>query len=154
VLPRTYDNQTCSIARALELVGERWTLLVIRDAFLGKRRFDEFHESLGVARNVLSNRLGRLVEAGILERVRYQERPERHEYRLTDTGHELNVALLALMHWGDRHLAPEGPPRLAEHVGCGGAVVEEVVCARCGVVLGPGEIDTRPGPGFRAAAVA
>src|ERR687887_128916 len=100
MLQRTYDNQTCSIARTLELVGERWSLLLIRDALLGVRRFEQFQRSLGVARNVLSDRLGRLVEAGILERVPYQERPERHEYRLTAMGRELAVPLLALLNWG------------------------------------------------------
>src|SRR6266508_1647943 len=109
MLNRTYEGQNCSIARTLELVGERWTLLIIRDAFLGRRRFDQFQQSLGIARNVLSNRLDRLVESEILDRVRYQERPERYENRLTDTGRELSIPLLALMHWGDRHLAPDGP---------------------------------------------
>jgi DNA-binding HxlR family transcriptional regulator len=152
VLHRTYRGQNCSIARTLELVGERWSLLIIRDALLGVRRFDEFQRSLGVARNVLSERLGRLVEAGVLERVRYQERPARHEYRLTEKGRELSVPLLTLMHWGDRYLAPEGPPRVAEHSGCGGAVLERLVCADCCAVLGPGEVQTRPGPGASARA--
>jgi DNA-binding HxlR family transcriptional regulator len=154
VLRRTYDDQVCSIARTLELVGERWSLLVIRDVFLGKRRFDELQESLGVARNVLSDRLSRLVNAGILERVRYQKRPERHEYRLTDRGRELNVALLSLMHWGDRHLAPAGAPRIAEHAGCGGRAVERLVCSDCGAVLAAGDIQVRPGPGLRVSAAA
>jgi DNA-binding HxlR family transcriptional regulator len=149
MLKRTYDNQVCSIARTLEVVGERWSLLILRDAFLGKRRFDEFQRSLGVASNVLSDRLDRLVGSGILERVRYQQRPERHHYRLTDKGRELNIALFALMHWGDRHLAPAGPPRLAEHAGCGGSVVEQLVCSECGAVLSAGDVQTRPGPGYR-----
>jgi DNA-binding HxlR family transcriptional regulator len=149
VLHRTYDSQNCSIARTLELVGERWSLLIIRDAFLGLRRFDQFQQNLGIARNILSNRLDRLVQAGILERRLYQERPERHEYRLTERGRELSVPLLALMHWGDRHLAPDGPPRLAEHTGCGGPVKEQFVCEECGAVLSTREIHTRPGPGHR-----
>jgi DNA-binding HxlR family transcriptional regulator len=111
VLKRDYEGQDCSIARTLEIVGERWTLLIVRDAFLGLRRFDEFHASLGIARNVLSDRLSRLVEEGILERVRYSERPERYEYRLTRKGRELNVALAALRQWGDRHLS-EKPPHV------------------------------------------
>src|SRR6201997_1983723 len=111
MLNRDYEGQDCSIARALELVGERWTLLIIRDAFLGLRRFDEFQESLGIARNVLTDRLNRLVEEGILERVRYSERPERYEYRLTAKGRELNIALTALRQWGDTYLS-EKPPRL------------------------------------------
>src|ERR1700758_1963673 len=111
MLKRDYETQNCSVARTLELVGERWTLLIIRDAFLGLRRFDEFQESLGIARNVLTDRLNRLVEEGILERVRYSERPERYEYRLTAKGRELNIALTALRQWGDTYLS-EKPPRL------------------------------------------
>jgi DNA-binding HxlR family transcriptional regulator len=101
---RDYRGQNCSIARALELVGERWTLLIIRDVFLGLRRFDEFQENLGVARNVLTDRLNRLVDEGILERVRYSERPERFEYRLTQKGRDLHLALTGLRQWGDKYL--------------------------------------------------
>src|SRR6266568_3948898 len=111
MLKRDYEGQNCSVARTLEVVGERWTLLIVRDAFLGLRRFEQFQESLGIARNVLTDRLNRLVEEGILERVRYSERPERYEYRLTQKGRELNLALTALRQWGDRHLS-EKPPRL------------------------------------------
>src|SRR4051812_15920954 len=103
MLPRTYHDQHCSIARALEVLGDRWTLLVIRDAFLGVRRFDDFQRDLGVARNVLTDRLGRLVEEGVLERVRYQERPERSEYRLTEKGLDLWPVTMALLRWGGRH---------------------------------------------------
>src|ERR687887_353605 len=111
MLKRDYEGQNCSVARALEVVGERWTLLIVRDAFLGLRRFDEFQESLGIARNVLTDRLNRLVDEGILERVRYSERPERYEYRLTPKGRELNVALAGLRQWGDKHLSDK-PPRV------------------------------------------
>jgi DNA-binding HxlR family transcriptional regulator len=151
VLKREYESQNCSIARTLELVGERWTLLIVRDAALGRRRFEEFQRSLGIARNVLSDRLTRLVDAGILERRRYQERPERFEYHLTEKGRELRVALIALMHWGDRHLAPDGPPRLVEHVGCGGPVEQRLVCGDCGAELGPDDLTSRRGPGAVAA---
>jgi DNA-binding HxlR family transcriptional regulator len=112
VLNRDYDGQNCSVARALELVGERWTLLIVRDAFLGRRRFEEFQESLGIARNVLADRLAKLVENGIFERVRYQERPERYEYRLTPKGRDLRLALAALMQWGDTYVSPTPPRRL------------------------------------------
>jgi DNA-binding HxlR family transcriptional regulator len=152
VLKRDYESQNCSIARTLELVGERWTLLIVRDAALGRRRFEEFQRSLGIARNVLTDRLTRLVDAGILERRRYQERPERFEYHLTEKGGELRVALIALMHWGDRHLATAGPPRLVEHVGCGGPVEQRHVCGDCGQELGPDDVTSRPGPGATAAA--
>jgi DNA-binding HxlR family transcriptional regulator len=110
MLKRDYEGQDCSIARALELVGERWTLLIIRDAFLGLRRFDQFQESLGIARNVLTDRLNRLVDEGILERVRYSERPERFEYHLTTKGCDLDIALAGLRQWGDTYLS-ERPPR-------------------------------------------
>jgi DNA-binding HxlR family transcriptional regulator len=151
MLGRTYDEQVCSIARALEVLGERWTLLIVRDALLGLRRFDDFQHSLGVARNVLTDRLGRLVEAGVLERIPYQQRPPRHEYRLTAMGRELAVPLLGLMHWGDRHLAgPAGPPRLTRHRGCGGELHAELVCATCGEAAGPAGVEVLPGPGLRA----
>ena len=111
MLNRDYEGQNCSIARALEVVGERWTLLIIRDVLLGLHRFDEFQESLGIARNVLTDRLNRLVDEGVLERVLYSERPERYEYHLTKKGLDLNIALTALRQWGDDYLSKE-PPRL------------------------------------------
>src|ERR671937_1419340 len=101
MLKRDYEGQNCSIARALEIVGERWTLLIVRDVFLGLRKFDEIQEDLGIARNVLTDRLNRLVEEGILERVRYSERPERFEYRLTNKSRELDIALTGLRQRGD-----------------------------------------------------
>ena len=112
MLKRDYDGQNCSIARALEIVGERWTLLIVRDAFLGRRRFDEFQESLGISRNVLAERLGRLVDEGILDRVLYQERPERYEYRLTQKGRDLHLSLTALRQWGDQYLSTKPPSLL------------------------------------------
>jgi DNA-binding HxlR family transcriptional regulator len=147
MLGREYDTQVCSIARALEIVGERWTLLVLRDSFLGVRRFDDFQRSLGIARNVLQSRLERLVEEGILERSLYQERPPRHEYRLTDKGIDLWPAVFALMRWGDRHAYPEGPPTVVEHKGCGGAVDDHRICTRCGQPLEARDVRPRPGPG-------
>lgn len=105
MLNRTYDGQDCPIARALEVVGERWTLLIVRDVLVGPRRFDQLQASLGIARNVLADRLNRLVEEGILERVPYSKRPPRHEYRLTDKGRELEPALSALRQWGDQFVA-------------------------------------------------
>src|SRR5262245_4191110 len=132
VLPRTYDNQVCSIARTLEAIGDRWTMLVVRDAFLGLRRFDDFQERLGVARNILSDRLGRLVDEGILEKRPYLERPQRFEYRLTKKGLDLFPVMVSLMKWGDSHaLAPGGAPMLVLHKGCGGQVDERLHCDRC-----------------------
>jgi len=149
MLKRTYEGQTCSIARALELVGERWTLLIIRDAFLGLRRFDQFQDSLGVARNVLTNRLNRLVEEGILERTAYSERPPRFEYRLTEKGRDLGVALLALMQWGDRHLS-EKPPRIARRRSDRGRITAALV-ARDDSVVRPAEVEIVAGPGLASA---
>ena len=105
MLNREYDGQdACGVAKSLEILGERWTLLIIRDAFFGLRRFEEFQSSLGVARNVLTDRLNRLVDEGVFDRRRYSERPERFEYVLTPKGRELIVALTALREWGDRHV--------------------------------------------------
>jgi DNA-binding HxlR family transcriptional regulator len=137
------------VARTLELVGERWTMLIVRECFLGVRRFDEFQENLGIARNVLSARLERLVESGILERRRYQERPERFEYRLTERGIDLWAVLVSLLKFGDRHLAPDGPPLLLEHRGCGGELDDRRRCRRCGADLGARDVVPRPGPGAR-----
>jgi DNA-binding HxlR family transcriptional regulator len=148
MLGRTYDSQSCSIARTLELVGERWTLLIIRDAFLGVRRFGDFAERLGVARNVLQDRLERLVEAGILSKVPYQERPLRHEYRLTEMGTDLWPSIVALLQFGDKHLAPEaGPPMLMLHRGCGGELDDRRTCMTCGAALELRDVEAVPGPG-------
>ena len=141
MLHNTYAGQRCSIARTLEVVGERWTVLILRDAFLGVRRFDDFQRSLGIARNVLTTRLQRLVDAGVLERRRYQERPERFEYRLTEMGRDLFPAVVALMRFGDRHLAgDEGPPLVLEHRDCGGVVSDWATCADCGATLGARDV--------------
>lgn len=140
MLYRTYENQACSVARTLEVVGERWTFLIIRDALTGTRRFDDFLAGLGIARNVLTVRLRSLVEHGIMVRVPYQERPVRHEYVLTPEGSDLATAVLALMGWGDRHLAGEdGPPRRAEH-DCGGHVAAHLVCDQCRTPVLPGTV--------------
>jgi DNA-binding HxlR family transcriptional regulator len=148
MLGRTYESQTCSVARTLELVGERWTLLIIRDAFLGVRRFGDFAERLGVARNVLQDRLERLVEAGILMKVPYQERPLRHEYRLTDMGRDLWPSIVALLQFGDKHLASEaGPPMLLLHRGCGGELDDRRLCKSCGRPVELRDVDAVAGPG-------
>lgn len=145
MLKRTYEGQNCSIARALELVGERWTLLIVRDAFLGLRRFDEFQDSLGVARNVLAERLNRLVGEGILERNAYSERPPRFEYRLTEKGRDLAIPLLALMQWGDRHLSDK-PPRIARRRS-DRSRVKAVLVARDDSGVDPAEVEIVPGSG-------
>lgn len=151
MLQSTYPDQVCSIARTLEVVGERWSLLVLRDALFGVRRFDEFRASLGIASNVLAARLDRLSGEGLLERRRYQTRPDRYEYLLTDKGRELTPVLLMLMTWGDRYYPnPGGPPRVAEHVGCGGELEHMLRCRRCGEQVGFGDLLMRPGPGLRS----
>jgi len=112
MLKRDYEGQNCSVAGALEIVGERWTLLIIRDALLGLRRFDEFRESLGIARNVLADRLNKLVEEGIFERQPYGDRADRFDYQLSPKGLDLHVALVGLRQWGDKYLYDE-PPTVA-----------------------------------------
>lgn len=147
MLPNTYEGQNCSIARALELVGERWTLLILREAFLGVRRYDRFQARLGIARNVLRDRLGRLVEEGVLERRQYQERPARYEYRLTEKGRDLWPIVMALASYGDRYYAPDGPPRYFLHRGCGGELDDRRRCTRCGADVGLREVEVIAGPG-------
>jgi DNA-binding HxlR family transcriptional regulator len=149
MLKRDYEGQVCSIARALEVVGDRWTLLVIRDVAVGLHRFDEVLESLGVASNVLTDRLNRLVEADVLRRVRYSERPERFEYHLTEKGLELAAALLALMQWGDRHLSDK-PPTIARRRSDRSAVSVRMV-ANDGSVVPADELEFVPGPGLKPA---
>ena len=142
-----YTRQDCGLARALEVVGERWTLLIVRDAFLGLRRFDEFQASLGVARNVLTDRLNRLVEEGILERVRYSERPERYEYRLTRKGRDLQIALEGLRQWGDKYVSDK-PPRITRRKSDKRPVVAALV-PKGAKVLRADEIESVPGPGLK-----
>ena len=147
MLKRDYEGQNCSIARALEVVGERWTLLIIRDAFLGLRRFEQFQESLGIARNVLTDRLNRLVEEGILELARYSERPERFEYRLTQKGRDLQIALAGLRQWGDKYVSDK-PPRVTRRKSDKKPVVAAFV-PKGADVLRPDEIESVPGPGLK-----
>jgi DNA-binding HxlR family transcriptional regulator len=137
VLERDYSGQDCSIAATLELIGERWTILVIRDIWLGRRRFGLIQENLGIARNVLSARLQRLLDAGIIEKRIYRERPERYEYFLTEKGLDLWPVMVAMIGWGDRHLAgSDGPAVAIVHKECGGAVNDRRICERCGDELG------------------
>jgi DNA-binding HxlR family transcriptional regulator len=142
MLPRTYETQVCSIARALEVLGDRWTLLVLRDAFMRVRRFEDFQ------RNVLTDRPNRLVEDGVLKRVPYQERPVRFEYRLTEKGIDLWPVIMTLLQWGDRYyLEDDGPPVVVRHRDCGGAITSHLTCDKCGAELGPRNVVAEPGPG-------
>jgi DNA-binding HxlR family transcriptional regulator len=148
MLRNDYETQTCSIAGALEVVGERWSLLIVRDIFLGVRRFDELQRQLGIARNVLQARLTRLIEQGVLEKRPYQERPPRHEYLLTEKGLDLWPMIVALMQWGDRYAAPAGGPAVViRHRGCGGALDEHRICEKCGTPMDARDAEAGPGPG-------
>jgi DNA-binding HxlR family transcriptional regulator len=149
MLRRDYEGQLCSIARTLEVVGDRWTLLVLRDVVLGKHRFDQLLASLGIASNVLTDRLNRLVAEGILDRYCYRERPRRFEYRLTRKGRELGVPLLALMQWGDRYASDE-PPRIARRRSDRSPITVRLI-ADDGSVVVPGDVELVPGPGLLAA---
>jgi DNA-binding HxlR family transcriptional regulator len=152
MLGNDYKGQNCSIARTLELVGERWTVLVLRDVFLGIRRFDAIQHNLGLARNVLAARLDRLVAEGVLEKALYQERPPRHEYRLSEKGLDLWPVIVELLRWGDRYAAPAaGPPIVLRHRDCGGLMDEWRICENCGKPLGPRDVRAERGPGALAA---
>jgi DNA-binding HxlR family transcriptional regulator len=145
---KAFADLNCSIARPLSFLGERWAVLVLRDLFLGRRRFDEIQESLGVASNVLSQRLATLVEEGIVERRRYSEHPERFEYRLTEKGLDLQPVLLALLRWGDHYTAgPKGAPLETVHRDCGHVFHMVPTCSECGGEVEPRNIESRPGPG-------
>jgi DNA-binding HxlR family transcriptional regulator len=152
-----YESSACSVARTAELIGEPWTLLVLRDLANGVHRFDDLVDHLGVARNVLAKRLDKLVDAGIAERVPYRDpgQRSRSEYRLSPAGWELQPVLVAIHLWGDRHLsAREGPPTVLEHAGCGARVGIQLLCAE-GHVLGAGDrLQARHGPGARLRAAA
>lgn len=137
----------CSIDAALRVVRDRWTLLILRDVFRGLRRFTEIQRDLGIARNVLASRIAALVDEGLLERVAYRQRPLRHEYRLTAKGADLSPALLALMRWGDRWYAPDGPPTELVHDACGTPLVHRPRCPACDEIVTPGHVRSRPGPG-------
>ena len=153
MLPRTYEDQNCSIARSLEVLGDRWTILVMREAFMRVRRFDDFQRNLGVARNVLTDRLGRLVDEGILERVPYQDRPARFEYRLTEKGLDLWPVMVTLMQFGDRYYAPDGPPVVLTHRDCGGTLDAHRTCTTCGAKLSAKDVRAHDGPGASVTAV-
>jgi DNA-binding HxlR family transcriptional regulator len=130
------DQQPCSLARTLSVVGDRWTLLVLRESFLGIRRFDDFQARLGVTRHVLADRLKTLVEAGVLAKEAYQQRPLREEYRLSAKGLDLYPVIVSLVDWGDRHMSgPEGAPILRTHKRCGKPMQGVLVCSECGEPL-------------------
>jgi DNA-binding HxlR family transcriptional regulator len=145
---RPFIDQNCSVARALEVVGERWTLLVMREVLLGRRRFAEIRRNVGIAPNILSDRLALLVEHGLLKRRMYSEHPESYEYVPTRKGLDLNSVIIALLQWGDKYAAPAaGPPRIPVHTVCGHDAEPHLQCSHCGDPIGPADMVTRPGPG-------
>ena len=141
----TEDERPCSIQRSLDVLGDRWTILIMRDAFRGIRRFDEFRRDLDIARPVLTDRLHRLVDAGVLVKRQYCERPPRFEYRLTEKGAALSPTLVALMRWGDDWLSDDGPPTVLVHDTCGQPLDQTFVCWHCDETFSPAEIASRPG---------
>ncbi len=144
------ENQPCSIARSLSVLGDRWTLLIIRNCFLGTRRFDVFQQQLGITRHRLADRLDRLVEDEVLCRVPYQERPLRHEYRLTEKGKDLYPVILSLVRWGDRWMdGGRGAPVIYKHVPCGHLTQPTMVCSECGEPLLARDITPLAGPGLK-----
>ncbi|HVV09818.1 helix-turn-helix domain-containing protein [Amycolatopsis sp.] len=144
-LKSDYATQECSIARTLEVIGERWTLLLLRDCFLGLRRFSDFQRHLGIPKAVLTARLETLVEAGVLERHEY--RAGRHEYLVSEKGLDLWPALHALNRWGNENLSPDGPRSYYLHAECGSLLEAGGFCAKCRRLPGPAEVEYRPGPG-------
>ena len=147
--PKQTNISACSIAATLEAVGDRSTLLILRDLFRGVRRFEALHRDLGIARNLLTDRLNRLVELGIVQRLPYQERPVRCEYRLTAKGTDLSPSLVALMRWGDRWYAASGPPIVLVHDACETPLEQAVTCPSCQENIRPHQIGSRPGPGHK-----
>jgi DNA-binding HxlR family transcriptional regulator len=147
----SFANWPCSAARTLDLLGDWWTPLVLREAYYGIRRFDDFQRELGIARNTLADRLRRLVDGGLLEKHRYDTQPTRYEYLLTDSGRDFYSVILAMVAWGDRWLADEaGPPVTVHHDTCGHDTTPEVVCSHCKEPLVWEDVTSLPGPGYPA----
>ncbi|WP_372026596.1 helix-turn-helix domain-containing protein [Tistrella mobilis] len=143
------DEEHCSIARTLSIIGDRWTLLILRECFMRVRRFEYFQNRLGITRHVLADRLRKLVEAGLLVRVPYQERPLREEYRLTEKGLDIYPVLMSILSWGDRwRTDSEGVPVLHRHLDCGHHFRPVVSCSECGEPLDPRRVSPEPGPGI------
>jgi DNA-binding HxlR family transcriptional regulator len=147
---RDIGEQNCSIARSLSVIGDRWTLLVLREAFLRTRRFEDFQSHLGATRHVLANRLQKLVEHGILERIAYRERPPRSEYKLTEKGLELYPVIVSLLGWGDRWMAgADGPPVELVHRACGHRMLPVHTCPECGERIGARDVTAQLSPSLR-----
>jgi DNA-binding HxlR family transcriptional regulator len=151
-LELSHRLQADSVSRALSLIGDRWTILILRETFFGVRRYGQFARNLGIPRPTLSLRLRKLVDSGLLDRVLYSSEPERYEYRLTHAGRDLFPAVIALMRWGDTHLAgPEGPPIVLHHETCGSPTHPHVTCDVCGEEINNRNVRPARGPGYAAA---
>jgi DNA-binding HxlR family transcriptional regulator len=144
---KSFSDMHCSVAQCLEVVGEWWTLLILRDVFLGVTRFDQLHQRLGISRNVLNQRLAHLVEHGVLAKDAYSEHPPRFDYHLTEKGRDLWPVLTTMRQWGDKHAAPAGPPLELVHKRCGEITQAELTCSECGEPLGPRDVRAVTGPG-------
>ncbi len=144
---KSFADMHCSVAQCLEAVGEWWSMLIVRDAFLGVSRFDQFQARLGISRNVLNQRLASLVEAGVLVKVPYSDHPPRHDYRLTDKGRDLWPVLTTMRQWGDKYAAPDGPPLQVVHKACGQIAEAMLTCSTCGQPLGARDVRAAAGPG-------
>jgi DNA-binding HxlR family transcriptional regulator len=141
-------GEKCSVARTVSVIGDRWTLLILRDCFLRVRKFDEFEARLGITRHILADRLKKLVAEGVLKKVPYGDRPVRHEYRLTQKGLDLYPVLMSIVHWGDTYKAGRsGRPLLHHHVACGHQFDPVLTCSACGGRVDPREVRVLPGPG-------
>lgn len=144
------EDQACSVSRTLSVIGDRWTLLILRDCFLRVRRFDDFQERLGIGRPILADRLNKLVDAFVLTKVAYQTKPTRYEYRLTPKGLDLHPVIMSIVHWGDTHMVDKkGRPVVHQHMKCGHQFDPVMVCSECNEVLDPREVCAGPGPGAR-----
>jgi DNA-binding HxlR family transcriptional regulator len=143
----SFEGMTCSVAQCLNVVGEWWSLLIVRDAFLGVTRFDDFQARLGISRNILTQRLNHLVDTEVLERVAYSDHPPRSEYQLTNKGRDLWHVITAMRQWGDQWAAPDGPPVETRHTTCGHIVTAVPVCSNCGEPLDARSGTPVPGPG-------
>lgn len=144
---KSFEDMRCSVAQALEIVGEWWTLLIVRDLLLGVSRFEELQARLGIARNVLTDRLAGLVAAGVVEKVAYQQNPERFDYRLTEKGADLWLVVTAMRQWGDKWAAPAGAPVQLEHRACGHVAELVPTCGACGDVVDRRDVRMVEGPG-------
>jgi DNA-binding HxlR family transcriptional regulator len=144
---KSFADMHCSVAQCLDVVGEWWSMLILRDVFLGVSRFDQFQERLRISRNILNQRLAHLVDGGVLVKVPYCEHPPRYDYRLTDKGRDLWPVLTAMRQWGDRYAAPGGPPVRLVHLSCGQVSDALMICSTCGEAIGARDVRALPGPG-------